>query len=170
MPEIMLQIPIGQVPSPAFISTLFILYLTLCCQLNLIDTQLSPCHFLLKSLSVDLCALNQGQTESTSNMWVYPSVSTTRSMKLWQLMLFLWHVLLFKFTFYIFGKDTKKWGCDLLQASSQKGYDANLFHFWKWWLWSLGEGDVCLVSLLQSYCISLYLTKIFWRRNWRVSM
>ena len=158
-------------PSLAFISTLFILYLILCCQLNLIETQLSSCHFLLKSLSVDLCELNQGQTESTSNtMWVYPSMSTTRSRRPWQSIHFLWHVLLFKFRFYIFGKDTKKWGCDLLQTSSQKGYDVNLFHYWKWWLWSLGEGEVCQASLLQSYCISLYLTRISWRRNWRVSM
>ena len=78
--------------------------------------------------------------------WVYPSMSTMRSTRLWQSVHFLWHVLLFKFRFYIFGKDTKKWVCDLLQASSQKGYDVNLFHYWKWWLWSLGWAAISGVA------------------------
>ena len=168
MPEIMLQIPIRHQCLPR-LSCPPSSFCSLPSAASLISLRHS-CHpviFLLKVFQWISASWIKAKLK-VHLTWVYPSMSTMRSTRLWQSVHFLWHVLLFKFRFYIFGKDTKKWVCDLLQASSQKGYDVNLFHYLKWWLWSLGEGDVCPVSPLQIYCILLYLTRIFWRMNWRV--
>lgn len=93
----------------------------------------------------------------------YPRVSVTRSARLWQSMHFLWCFLIFKFRFCIFGKDIRKWGCDLLNTSYAKAFDVDLFPYWKWltlttwWRWWML--DFCTAKLLYFFVYNKALMK-----------